>query len=64
MPRFEVHYSFTCSKCHDPNDGRMDVLADDRLEAYQHSLDYIKCKTCRSALDKTQTFTTSTKEVK
>jgi hypothetical protein len=29
MPTFEVHYSFTCPVCFQPNAGREDIVADD-----------------------------------
>lgn len=64
MPKFEVHYSFTCSECKGKNDSTMEVLADDRLNAYQCALEYIRCIKCKAPIDQTQTFTTSTKEIK
>jgi len=61
---FEVHYAFTCPSCLTRNGGRMDVQADDVVQARDLAHNYVLCSKCEKKLPTRHHFTTSIKEMK
>lgn len=63
MAKFDVHYSFTCSKCQKPNENTITIIATDKMDAYQLAFASSICSECNEYLEQGQPFTTTIKEL-
>ena len=63
MPRFEVHYSFTCKKCEKPNTQQIEIKAADKTGAFQLTHAGANCAYCAAAIEPQQTMTTTIKQL-
>jgi hypothetical protein len=62
MAKFEVHYSFTCGTCKEPNTMRTTtVTASDKIEARDKVFESARCLACGAPLAHGQPFEANVK---